>query len=199
MALGLGEGESLPPLVDAFGEPPRSNWSSEEILPFAMRSRFDVAAAAAAVEGAEGGLEQERWRVYGEVAIGPAYEGGFGDFDGGGPVIGMELPIFDQNQARIARAEFQLRRQRRLLEDLRLRARGDVLAALAEVEFRRRQATALAARLAGAGAKFAARRTRESLSSEELLEIRRQALDSIAELRRAETDLQIAVWGARAD
>lgn len=204
--LGLASDASALSLVDSLEAPPPGDWTAETVVPFAMENRFDVAAAAFAVEGAEQALELERRRVYGEVAVGPSYEGGFGSFDGGGPVVGVDLPIFDQNQAGIARAEFQLRRRRRLLEAARLQARGEVLTALAESEFRRKQAEVHAKRAALSGRLAAEARSSAGGGDrsppalrEKRLTARRSSLDSIAALRRAETDLQRALWGASSD
>ncbi len=50
-----------------------------------------------------------------------------------GPTIGMELPLFNQNQGGIARARFEYEQSRRLLEDLIVRVDQDVRLAVARM------------------------------------------------------------------
>ena len=52
-----------------------------------------------------GELAIERTQLFSRVNVGPGYEGDLrsGSENSGGPVISLELPIFDQNQAQIAK------------------------------------------------------------------------------------------------
>jgi cobalt-zinc-cadmium efflux system outer membrane protein len=202
-ALGL-DPAALPALIDALDLPPPRERDAKSAVEFALAHRFDVAAAAIAVEGAAEAVELEHRRFFGDVAVGPAYNGGFGVFDAGGPAVGVTLPLFDQNQAQIARAEYDLRRKQKLLDDARLRARDEVLGALGEADFRRRRAEAFAARSARAGeladAELAAAtrldRAERAAARRLVLKARRTAIESSAELRKAEIGLHRALWGA---
>jgi cobalt-zinc-cadmium efflux system outer membrane protein len=201
-ALGLPDERALPRLTDALAAPPPSRVDAAAAVPFALAHRFDVATAALAVAAAEDAIELERRQVWGNVGVGPSYQGGFGQEDAGGPALGMSVPLFDQNQAQIARAEYELRRCEKQLEETRIRARTEVLRALAEVAFRRRQEKRLQARSARAsemvrGGRSGPSDPRLAPSARHLeLTARRDHLASIVDLREAEMDLHLALWGA---
>jgi len=204
--LGLADDQALPALTDRLDVPPEGGVDAAAAVPFALANRFDVAAAALTAEGAAESVEFEHRRVWGDVQGGPAYQGGFGQADSGGGALSLAIPVFDQHQAQIARAEYELRRRQKQLEETRLHARTQVLKALSEVAYRRRQVEALGvrARRAGEIAHRAERRGRggttdstTAVSSRRVeLAAQRAHLDAIGKLRGAETELQRALWGA---
>lgn len=200
--LAFPDPDELPRLTDGLEPPAPAGLGEDEAVSFALDHRFDVATAELAVESADRSLELAQLRVYGQVAVGPAYEGGFGQFDAGGPAFGFDLPIFDQHQAQIARAEYELRSRRKELEDARLQAQSEVRAALAEAEFRRRAAAVSRTRLAEATAlsrKHAPRARSGDADAEWARTTERKArrtdLDAALKLHQAERDLHRALWG----
>jgi outer membrane protein, heavy metal efflux system len=204
--LALPDPKELPPLTDGLEPPPAGGPGGDEAVTFALDHRFDVATAELAVESASRSVDLERLRVYGQVALGPAYTGGFGQFDSGGPAFGFDLPIFDQNQAQIARAEYELRSRRKELEAAVLQARSEVRTALAEAEFRRREAEVARARLGEAGMlrrkhsseRFGASDPDAVWSRQAERKARRGDLDAARKLHQAERDLHRSLWGASA-
>ena len=87
------------------------------------------------VREAEHKLELERVMVFKEVEIGASFER---EPDGGerfGPGIGIQIPIYDQNQAQIAKAEFKVRRARKQLESLQERVREEIEHDLERIRF----------------------------------------------------------------
>jgi cobalt-zinc-cadmium efflux system outer membrane protein len=127
--------EELPPLPDR--EPPIA-----DVETFAIRQRLDVASARtqAALLHKATGLART-WRAIGRLDIGVDFHR-----DPNGPrVIGpnlvIELPIFDQRQALIARLEAQERQQQRRLAALTVDARSEVR--LADARLRAARQTAL--------------------------------------------------------
>ena len=94
----------------------------------AIAQRLDLAAAKKDAEGAAQALNLTRqFRYLSRLGIGVTYKRE-PDFGGGvGPTVELSLPIFDQGQARVARAEAELRRSQErvaaLAVDIRSAAR----------------------------------------------------------------------------
>jgi outer membrane protein, heavy metal efflux system len=201
--LAFPDPDELPQLTDGLEPPTAGGPGGDEAVAFALDHRFDVATAELAVESASREVDLEHLRVYGQVALGPAYAGGFGQFDSGGPAFGFDLPIFDQNQAQIARAEYALRSRRKGLEDAVLEARSEVRTALAEAEFRRREAEVSRARLAEAvklrrkhsSARAVSSHPDAAWSRQTERKARRADLDAALKLHQAERDLHRSLWG----
>ena len=133
-------------------------------LQTALDNRLDVAMAHAEVEKQAAQVGLERALVWRSVAFGPGWGGDFRRLTGGentlGPTVSIELPIFDQNQAGIAAAEFARGRaaQRlRAVQDVAAKEVGDMYHAVA----RTRTALALLERAAMDAAQTAARYTEE--------------------------------------
>jgi cobalt-zinc-cadmium efflux system outer membrane protein len=176
-------------------------------LRFALANRLDLSRAQVDVESAERALELERRQVFSDVAIGAAYEGGFGVNDSGGPFLDMEVPLFDQNQAQIARAEYELRQKRKQLTATRLHAREEVLDAVTEIEYRRGYLEIYRKRVAPAFEKGARHSERSRLQgdldpihalqmADDQIAAQRSYLESLWRLRRAHVALRRALWGS---
>lgn len=93
----------------------------------AVTNRFDLAAARSSLESTVRGVGLEKtFRYVGALEFGVAGEK---DPDGTkltGPSVRLELPIFNQGQAKIARGEAQLRMAQRKFEGLAIEIRSDV-------------------------------------------------------------------------
>ena len=111
-------------------EVPSARFPLDRLESFAMEQRLDIQAAKMESETlaqAVGITRDYRWMLLTE--IGPDTER---DFDGTwltGPHFVLELPIFDQKQATIARAVAQLRQSEHRLFAMAVEARSDVRAA----------------------------------------------------------------------
>jgi cobalt-zinc-cadmium efflux system outer membrane protein len=188
-------------LVEASAEPP---WTLEDAVAFASEHRLDLAVAHLRVEQARQSVALERSKVFSNVALGPGYAGGLGTVDSGGPAIGIEVPLFDQNQAQIAKAKLRLRQSEKELAATQLHARQEVVDALAEIDYRREQIRIQRERVQPTTA-----RTYESIQaaphSLDLMDMlamravqiaeRRSFVDALWQLRQAEVGLHTALWG----
>jgi cobalt-zinc-cadmium efflux system outer membrane protein len=138
--------EHLNRLMGLWG--PRTQWTLSEKLPglpareaplerlesLAIRQRLDIDAARKQVALLWNALELARsTRYFGRVEVGVHTHR---DADGPrlfGPTLSLELPIFDQRQALIARLEAQHRQGERRLTELSVNARSEVRAARARL------------------------------------------------------------------
>jgi len=125
-ALGLEVTLRESELVTALSEPPRWSADEEALVAVAMQQRLDLKAAERALGAAEARLEIELRGRFPSVELGLTYERADGA-SALGPTAGIELPIFDQNQAQIAKARFLLSAARKNLDALRLAVRREVL------------------------------------------------------------------------
>jgi outer membrane protein, heavy metal efflux system len=86
----------------------------------AQDARLDLKAAHSAVRAAEAQIAIQKRRALPDVSVGPAIErsedeGSDALIGGGGTIT---LPVFDQNQAQVARAEYEATKLRKMYEDL---------------------------------------------------------------------------------
>ena len=95
-------------------QPLLEQWSNglaeSEVIELATRQRLDVAAARTTRETALQQLRVTRGGSLPEIAAGPAYDRDEDRRDELGAGIDLEVPIFDTNRARIAKAMSELRR-----------------------------------------------------------------------------------------
>jgi len=84
-------------------------YSADTLIPLALETRLDLAAAQQAVALREDALGvTRRWRWFGTIEVGYERER---EFDGGitrGPSVALGLPLFNQGQGAIARAQAEL-------------------------------------------------------------------------------------------
>ncbi|AGC42387.1 copper tolerance protein [Myxococcus stipitatus DSM 14675] len=114
--------------------PPSEEVSLERLESRAVKQRLDIDAARKQVSALWNALELARsTRYIGRVDVGASLHG---DPDGPkllGPSLSVDLPIFDQRQALIARLEAQHRQGERRLAELSINARSEVRTARARV------------------------------------------------------------------
>ncbi|MBC8131641.1 MAG: TolC family protein [Deltaproteobacteria bacterium] len=140
--LGLWGEATTWKLAEKLPEIPATEPKLEHLESLAIRQRFDVAAARrqAVLLAKAVGLARSS-RLFGRIEIGvDAHR----DPDGPrviGPHLVIDLPIFDQRQAFIARLEAQQRQQERRLSGLAIEVRSDVR--LADARLRGSRQTAL--------------------------------------------------------
>ena len=128
--IGLAQQLSLaePPerlvLAEALDESAARSLSDTELLEIATRYRLDLKAARMAIVAAAARIREERLKVFPRLDAGVGFESteaGTGEQVDTlvGPTLGLEIPIFNQNQGGIARAQYAFEQSRRQLEGLR--------------------------------------------------------------------------------
>ncbi len=117
-----GEVEELPQIPDLEGA-----------IGYALDHRLDIQMARFKVRQAEKTLELEKMRILKHVSLGVSYERDPGDDEVFGPGVDIQLPIFDQNQAQIAKARYRIRQARKSLQALEGRVREEVTSDLERI------------------------------------------------------------------
>lgn len=130
-------------LTDELPEPSALGLEREALVAESLAVRPDLRASERAVAAAEERVALERKRRFPEVSAGLSAErpegGGSTDLLLG-PAAALELPLFDQNQAQVSRAEFELAQRRKEHEALVAEASQEVRAALDRAEVAARAA-----------------------------------------------------------
>jgi cobalt-zinc-cadmium efflux system outer membrane protein len=133
--LGLWGPRTAWTLKDPLPDLPREELSLERLESIAIRQRLDIAAARKQVELMRLAADMARtWRYVGRVEVGAHTHQ---DANGPrllGPTMVLELPLFDQRQAVIARLESQQRQSERKLAALSVNARSEVREARARLQ-----------------------------------------------------------------
>ncbi len=88
----------------------------EKALSIALENRLDIQIANMHIEEARNILALEKSRIFSDVQAGAIYEKDIDGEESIGAEIGLQLPIFHQNQAQIAMAEFRLRQAEKTLK-----------------------------------------------------------------------------------
>lgn len=117
LVLGLDVDPSDLELVEALLSAPDATLELENLLTLSAAHRLDLRAATKGVEAAEHALALEHRLFLRSVNAGVSVESQGGDTELG-PAVDLEIPIFDQNQAQIAKAEYRLAQAQRRLEAL---------------------------------------------------------------------------------
>lgn len=125
IALGLGTPPEEITLSDELVAAPDRGLDLQRLLTVARQHRLDLRSAEKDVEAAESFVPLERRLMWRNVSGGLAFESQGGDH-ALGPAIELELPIFDQNQAQIAKAEYRYAQAIRRLEGVSAQAAQQV-------------------------------------------------------------------------
>ena len=116
---------------------PQSDWKPEDAVAFALANRLDIARNKARVQSAERAIAYQKTLILRSASTGVGYQGTFSSGsqnNNWGPTLGLEVPLFDQNQAQIAKAEYRLSQHRKMLDVAQVAAQVQVLDALALYE-----------------------------------------------------------------
>lgn len=208
--LGLDDPSLLPSLGDPLEPPSAEAWTLDDAVQFALEHRLDVAAARLRVEQAERQVVLERRERFGAVQAGGGYVGGFGTDDSAGPGLDATLPLFDQNQAGIAKAELRLRKRRKQLAALEQAVRREIADALDDIRFYARHVELYRTRLAPLQANAAEQAERLGATNDafallgleardEEIQGRRAYLGAIRSLLEARQRLRRALWAGGGD
>ena len=106
----------------------------EDAIVYAMEHRLDVQMAQFKVRQAERELNLEKARILKHVSLGISYERDSDDSEVLGPGFDIQLPIFDQNQAKIAKAQYGIRKARKKLQALEGQVREEVTSDLERIQ-----------------------------------------------------------------
>ena len=131
--LALGLGQTSYEIGGREVEKPLKLPELERAIEYALEHRQDVQMSRFKVRQAEKTLELEKVRILRHVALGASYERDPDDTEVLGPGFGIQLPIFDQNQAQIAKARYRIRQVRKSLQALEGRVREEVTSDLERI------------------------------------------------------------------
>lgn len=102
---------------------------------FAKQHRIDLHLTRLQIEQTRRLLDLQKARIFGDVGLGGNYTRELDGVRSAGPLLVLQIPIFDQNQAGIARAEFQLRQAQKHQEATELTAKQEIQRLLGELKF----------------------------------------------------------------
>ncbi|MDH5586817.1 MAG: TolC family protein [Nitrospirota bacterium] len=109
--------------------------SPEQGWAFAKQHRIDLQLMRLQMTQTKRLLDLQKARIFGDVGVGGNYTRELDSVRSAGPFLVLQIPIFDQNQAGIARAEFQLRQAQKQLEANELTAKQEIQRLLGELKF----------------------------------------------------------------
>ena len=115
----------------------------EVALQQALSHRFDIQMARFKIAEAERKLALEKVYVFREVNFLLSYERGIDREEVFGPGIDIQLPIFDQNQAQIAKTRYVARRARKRLQALEEQIKEEVIRDLERIDLHKTRANVL--------------------------------------------------------
>ena len=204
--LGLGWQQAGYALTGSLSEDVGPMPDTEALVAHALAQRPDVRLAELEIAISERALDLEKARVFTDVEVGAAYERETDGADLVGPAVGLQLPIFDQNQAQIAKAAFRLRQARKQRQAVVGTVREEVVAAAERLAVARNDAQLIRDRVIPAyrsaldyGEKYFGSMQLNMLF---LLEARKELfanslryIDALREARAAEVDLERALGG----
>ncbi|MCI1709700.1 MAG: TolC family protein [Chiayiivirga sp.] len=108
--------------------PPATALAAADLTPRALEQRLDLLAAQQALAQREDMLGvTRRWRWLGELEVGYEQEREGEDSVSQGPTLSLELPIFNQGQGAMAKAQAELIQARAELDAMTLRVHNDAL------------------------------------------------------------------------
>ena len=204
LALSLSLGLESVALVDPWPTAKAHSMKVEELVAQAIGQRLDLQAMVFKVETLEAELALRQRERFGALSAGPNFEDpGSGD-PSIGPAFSWTIPLFDRNQAGIAKADFALQQARLQLAGAEARVAQDVRSAWSRVlesESRQRRlndevlplARSMEARMADAVALGAASRLDLLQAHDEVLEAQVGLLRAENDLLRAQMELEWAV------
>lgn len=108
-------------LIDQLPDPPQWALAPERLIALARSSRLDLQAAQNAALAAEARVAEEKRKALRVVEVGGVRDAE----DRTGPALSVDLPIFDQNQAQIAKASYLSQQASKNLEALVLELTQD--------------------------------------------------------------------------
>ncbi len=114
-AIGLTDRYPAVAIMTPFSPPTYTPPSPDQLIARALRCNPEIQALERELWRAEAGIRLAKSRVIRDLGLGIAQEKSPGEANGFGPSLAIQIPIFDQNQAQIARAQFLYRQKCKLL------------------------------------------------------------------------------------
>ena len=180
--------------------------STDQAWTFAKQHRIDLHLNHLQISQTRRLLDLQKARIFGDVGLGGNYTRELDATKGAGPLLVLQIPIFNQNQGGIARAEFQLRQAEKQLEATELAAKQEIQSLLGELKFHETHAQLFRDKMLVAQQKALSYVERfystMQLNSIFLIEARRRILSTqrgyfqaLRAYRRTESRLQVALGG----
>ena len=141
--LGLDPLESIIKTQGKLPETQTVSLTPREAWNYAYDNRADLKISRFQIEQSKWVLKLQKARIYGDVNLGGNYTR---ELDGAktyGPLLSFQIPIFDQNQAGIARAQYQLRQAEKKLAAAETTAQEESLRLIHELKFQHNNTTLL--------------------------------------------------------
>ena len=110
---------------------------------YAKDNRADLKISRFQIEQSKWVLKLQKARIYGDVNLGGNFTRELDNTKSFGPLLSFQIPIFDQNQAGIARAQYQLRQAEKNLAATEATAQEEILHLIRELKFQHDNATLL--------------------------------------------------------
>ena len=110
---------------------PYRSYRLNELVELAEKSRLDFHARQIQVKIAKEDLRLERRRVLREMSVGASIESS-GEGTEIGPALDIEIPLFDQNQAQVAKAKYRASQAQAELDVAKLKMQNEVRFALSQ-------------------------------------------------------------------
>lgn len=133
--LGLGQRAVRIKLAGRPPAPPQVPPALEQAVGLALAGRLDLRLARARIAEAQRGLSLQRASRVKDLRLGLNWERDASGSEMLGPLLETELPVFDQNQAAIAQAQYLLRRAQKRLAAKEGEIREQVTADLERLRF----------------------------------------------------------------
>ena len=204
--LGLDPMESIIEIHGEFQETQSVNLKPNKAWNFALDNRADLKIFRLQIEQSKWVLKLQRARIYGDVNLGGNYTRELDNTKTYGPLLSFQIPIFDQNQAGIARAQYQLRQSEKERAATEIKAKQEILGLIRELKFQHEKATLLRDKML-----ILNRKTEQyaekfynamQLNAFSLIEARRRVLNTFRsylearrDYRRIKTTLEVALGG----
>ncbi|QDU35330.1 Outer membrane efflux protein [Poriferisphaera corsica] len=204
--LSLDDITQKTPLISELKWDGREFQDLQTYVEFALNNRLDVIAAKQDITSAKLNIEYQKTLIFPYVGGGLGWEGEITQGNTFGPVGSMVVPIFDQNQAQIAKAGFVLRQHEKILENLKHTSRATISNIINRQERNQhnlKQVNERLAEIVSREVNFASEWQRKSQINQiewlmtrlNHLDFEQQLLDMIWLLRMDDVRLHVASWG----
>ena len=139
--LGLDPNKlSIIDIVGDLEDMPLRALSPEQGWEFAAHHRVDLQLRRLQISQTRRLLDWQKARIFGDVELGGQYTRELDKMNSAGPLLVLQIPLFNQNQGGIARAEYQVGQAQQRLKATELAAKQEIQSLLAELTFHKTHA-----------------------------------------------------------
>ncbi len=204
--LGLSPGQTDYEMTGSLSEEFTPLPDADGMIAYSLSMKPDILIAKMKVEGSRRVLELEKKRIFDNVEAGAAYAKE-GNENVLGTALDIRLPVFDQNQAQIAKAEYRVRQAEKELQAEEGVVREEVSSLLEQLSLTRKEADLIRDKILPAreGAVEYAEKYFNAMqlnmlylleTKRSLFETQRRFLEVLQEQRRLEIELERVLGGA---